>query len=238
MIMSFNKLQTTASALIGIVRGSSAPRRMIAIGTLTAASLGFSIPGVGVSVVAGMSADPSSVIAGRSPGTRDDSSLHALKERIVFVPNTPSVGGGGYPPYAPVGGFVGDIPVIPDDLPIIPIVEGFHPGGETGTPPFVGGYAPGFPIGVGVGVGGFVPVAGGTPPSSGGGGFTSTPTPVPTDVIPVVPVPVAAVPEPATWLSMILGMGIVGTALRRRRRSELATRSSRSQKMSDVLASA
>ena len=32
---------------------------------------------------------------------------------------------------------------------------------------------------------------------------------------------VAAVPEPATWALMILGFGIVGSALRRRRRAQV-----------------
>jgi len=36
-------------------------------------------------------------------------------------------------------------------------------------------------------------------------------------------VPVSAVPEPTTWATMMLGMGIVGAAMRRRRRNVLQT---------------
>ena len=38
----------------------------------------------------------------------------------------------------------------------------------------------------------------------------------------LVNAPVLPVPEPATWATMILGMGAIGYALRRRRRADLA----------------
>ena len=51
---------------------------------------------------------------------------------------------------------------------------------------------------------------------------TGTPTPLPTAMptpTPTVP-PVGGVPEPATWLTMILGVAMIGGARRRRRREE------------------
>lgn len=79
---------------------------------------------------------------------------------------------------------------------------------------------------------GFVPVPGGggviIGPGGGGtpGATTPTPTPTPTVTPPVVvptPMPtpttppVAAIPEPSTWLMLIVGFGFVGRTLRRRR---------------------
>lgn len=45
----------------------------------------------------------------------------------------------------------------------------------------------------------------------------ATPTPTPTTTPPVIETPVPAVPEPATWLQMLIGFAIVGTMLRWRR---------------------
>ncbi len=46
---------------------------------------------------------------------------------------------------------------------------------------------------------------------------TPTPTPTPTTTTPAT----TAVPEPATWLSMIMGFGLIGIGLRRRKISAL-----------------
>ena len=54
------------------------------------------------------------------------------------------------------------------------------------------------------------PGGGGTPPGGGGG----TP-PGPPDTPPDVPPP--AIPEPGTWMTMILGFGLIGWSLRRDR---------------------
>ena len=59
-----------------------------------------------------------------------------------------------------------------------------------------------------------------------GGGSTLLPLPVilpgggDDDVTITPPSPTPAIPEPGTWLMMIVGFGILGTALRRRRRIE------------------
>ena len=217
VIMSFSlvKLRSAASALGRSLKGSSALQRTIALAAFTAVSLGIAIPGAGVSVVAGVLADPSSVLASRSPGARDDASLHALKGPVVARPHLPLGPEPEAGPGVPVAGLVGDIPEVPFAFADVPVVDGLFPGYGGGAPPFFGGYGPGFPIGGGGG--GFLPVSGGFPPVGGGGGGGFLPTP-PTGVTPVVPGPVAAVPEPSTWITMILGFGLIGTALRRRRR--------------------
>ncbi len=43
---------------------------------------------------------------------------------------------------------------------------------------------------------------------------TTTPTPSPTTMPPMIETPVSAVPEPATWLQMLIGFAIVGAMLR------------------------
>lgn len=98
--------------------------------------------------------------------------------------------------------------------PVVPIVPADIP--ESAGLPGQTDLNAGFPR-YGGSSGGYFPVAGGGSSgggSSGGGsssgGNETTPTP-PTP-------PVSAVPEPATWLMMILGFGFVGATMRRRPR--------------------
>lgn len=94
------------------------------------------------------------------------------------------------------------VPIIPNVVPEpgVPIGEEFLPGGPgpggVATPP----------------VGGILPGSGGGGP--GGGGST---TPEPDTQTP------PAVPEPTTWGMMILGFGVLGIALRRRRSARLVS---------------
>jgi len=60
------------------------------------------------------------------------------------------------------------------------------------------------------------PGPGGGPPGSPPGGTIEPPPPPP-------PPPPGAVPEPSIWALMMLGIGAIGTSLRKRRRDELAT---------------
>ena len=62
-------------------------------------------------------------------------------------------------------------------------------------------------------------IGGGTNPGGGGGGGGTIEPPPP----PPPPPPPGAVPEPSTWALMMLGIGAIGTSLRKRRRDELAT---------------
>jgi hypothetical protein len=58
-----------------------------------------------------------------------------------------------------------------------------------------------------------IPPGGGPIPPPGGGGPPSSPPPPP----PPSPPPPPALPEPGTWMTMILGFGLVGALLRRDR---------------------
>lgn len=95
-----------------------------------------------------------------------------------------------------------------------------------GTAPGVGFVPSPSPGGGGVIIG---PGGGsGGAPGGGGGAIVPTPTPTPTFTPPVsvtptpTPPPMSAVPEPATWLMLIVGFGAVGSALRKRRRVRFA----------------
>jgi hypothetical protein len=54
-----------------------------------------------------------------------------------------------------------------------------------------------------------------TPPGNNNGGTATFPSSEPREVIP----PTSAVPEPGTWATMLLGFGLIGWQIRRRRSS-------------------
>lgn len=155
--------------------------------------------------------DPSALLGMRSPGARDGAALRNTKhahvrpgvpvprERVLTYAREHDTPWAGYGvPEADVPLFLRDVP-FEAGVPGGPDLVGFAPPVAGG-----GGYLPGLPIGGGGG-GVFVP---GTPGTPG------------------VPVVTSPVPEPATWVSMILGFGIVGASMRRgsaaRRRSRSA----------------
>ena len=110
----------------------------------------------------------------------------------------------------PLGKELANTPVV--TLPEFAEEVGGPGGGGSATPdPFLvglltGGGGGGGGDGSGGGGGGSGGGGGG-----GGGGGENPPPPPP-------PPPVSAVPEPESWLMMILGMGLCGAALRRRRK--------------------
>lgn len=100
-------------------------------------------------------------------------------------------------------------------VPIGPLALGEIPPGSFGDLATGGGGpngSPGFPGGGSV----IVP-----PGTSVGPGNPPTPTEPTTPTIPTNPV--GAVPEPGTWALMLLGFGLCGAAMRRRRPSRLGT---------------
>jgi hypothetical protein len=159
--------------------------------------------------------DPMRLLGMRSPGARDGDSLRTTKPpRHAGVPHErvlTSFREHEVTPPVPGIPFVGlDVPPFPVDLPFE--VGGSYPG----VPSSGGGFLPGVPGGGPIG-GGLI--GGGGGPIGGGGGDLLPGTPE-------VPVVTAPVPEPATWVSMILGFAIAGGSLRRsramRRRETLA----------------
>lgn len=141
-----------------------------------------------------------------------------------------SSGPGGPETVPGLGTFPSDFvqPAAPAALPVIGGAPGVVPGFAPGPGPVLigGGGAP-----VPGGGGSVVPTPTPTPSPSPTPSPTPTgtpapePTPTPTVTPPVViptptptpTEPVPAVPEPGTWLTLILGFGLVGAALRRRR---------------------
>ena len=134
----------------------------------------------------------------------------------------PSVGrpGGGGPPVA----YAARVPGLPSD--------GLPRGGQPFTGPPVGSSNSPPTSSVGNGspgpISGFVPSAptggsGGSPGSGGNGGGLSPNGPGGSGGGGLAPPgAVGAVPEPATWLTMIIGFGVIGGVMRRARRRDLA----------------
>lgn len=178
-----------------------------------------SLPSVGAvrpsSPMAGL-ADPLSILAGRSPGSRVAGALFSTKPQRVASGDRENPPGANIPRVSPpterVLSTVRDRPV-PVPRPESGVVgPGIVPpvGSSAVVPPGGGVVVPATdnPV-LPPGGGGFVPISGG---GGGGGG----------GVIPVVPVtptpPVSNVPEPDVWAMMILGGFALGVMLRRQRR--------------------
>ncbi|WP_414713834.1 PEPxxWA-CTERM sorting domain-containing protein [Sphingomonas sp.] len=143
--------------------------------------------------------------------------------------------GGGVPP----GAFALRVPGVP--APGSPVGPGVNTPGAPGStvpgtpvlaasPPFPGGVngVPGAPAGGGAFPGGGGAPGGGAPGGGGagegpgvpGGGAGGGGGPIPGST--------GAVPEPATWLTMILGFAVIGTIMRRARRRSLGSTRSQS----------
>jgi len=187
------------------------------------AGAGGTVMGVGpseavaaVASAAGVS-DPTQLLAMRSPGARDGDSLRTTKPpRLVRVPRERVLTS--FRDHE-VTLFVPDVPFAGFEAPPFPVEFPFEVGGfYPGVPSWGSGFVPGLPGGGFVGGGWFIGGGGGFIGGGGGGGVLPG--------TPGVPVVTAPVPEPATWVSMILGFAVVGGSLRRsrsmRRREALA----------------
>lgn len=185
---------------------------------VTMAPLGLTWYGRGGEAMAAMLRDPLAVLGQRSPGARADGALLQVKlprglARADRGPHERVLSGLRTRPGAPALATPGFGPPPPAEVALLPggpgedaIAQGPVPAPLSGFPGFFGGGGVISGGGGGGGTGG-----GGT----GGGGDTMTP-PV---VTPTPPATVAALPEPATWLTMILGFALMGVALRRPARS-------------------
>lgn len=173
--------------------------------------------GHGGQAIAAMLRDPLSVLRQRSPGGRAAGALLQTKSRLSQHDQST---GSGIPEERvlttvrsrPGAALLGtpEIPVASAD-----VGDLFGPAAGAGPAAVVPGAVPitlpGGPGGGGGLIVGGLPSGGATGGGGGGGGIAVTPPPI--DVVPTVPV--AGVPEPATWISMIIGFALVGAALRR-----------------------
>lgn len=150
----------------------------------------------------------------RSPGERTAGTLTDTKRALPDFPAEPETSAfreWGVPPpgagshFGGSSGGTGDTPEHPVDA--TPDVERPDLGVGFSPPP------DGLP---GVGRDGFI-----VPPFSGGGGGGGVISPGVGGGVIVPPPPVAAVPEPATWMTMFVGFGAIGGLLRWRRRMSL-----------------
>jgi hypothetical protein len=167
------------------------------------ASHGFDVPTLGTAQ------NLLAMLDARSPGERAKGALTATKVKKVaaLAPHERALGKIIRPAPTPPAEFVQAItPPAPKE--VIPVAAPPVALGDV-IPPVA---AP--PLGGGGGTGIFItpPPGGGTPGSPGSPGSPGTPGTPETPSVPSVP---PAVPEPATWLMMLLGFGFVGSAMRR-----------------------
>lgn len=214
------------------VRTTRRHRRILSIfGSFAIVAALSTTPLMNAALQAGVDAgrDVLAMFGERSPGARPEGALLATKEakagmgpreyakpRTRTRPEAHLPAGPAFADAAPIDGPVtplGGIADVPD-----PVAFYSPPGGGI-FPPGGGIIPPG-------GGGGILPPGGGTPPPGGGiippgGGGTPPGGPVP----PTgsgggePPVPSAPVPEPAAWLTLIVGFGAVGVLLRRKRKT-------------------
>ena len=197
---------------VGRARREAARRRRKILGAGGALTILFAAP---LSIAAYMGIDASfpgieaaksfmAMMAERSPGDRTKGELIKTKQAALADAPTQHALGKINKPEAPkefVEAIAPSVPLI-EELPPVALKDDIGP--ILLTPPPSGG--------------GII-----TPPQApppGGGG--PNPPPPPPGENPPPPPPPPAVPEPGTWATMLLGFGLTGWAMRRRRRTTAA----------------
>jgi hypothetical protein len=144
------------------------------------------------------------MMSDRSPGGRTSAELVTKHKRAAAAPTEHALGKIHNPAPPPFASAIAPVP------PSIAELPPFETALANSPPLFMAPPPPGSG-------GGIVPTAE-TPPGGGGGGCCGggggggdNPTPNPTDSPPPVP-------EPGTWATMLLGFGMTGLLMRRRRR--------------------
>ncbi|UUR06950.1 PEPxxWA-CTERM sorting domain-containing protein [Sphingomonas glaciei] len=195
----------TVAAAVCLAAIASAPLAVTSLG-----SQGIAVPGL-------QSAQQlMAMLDARSPGEREKGELAQtkIKKRLASVPRERALGKTFPPKPSPVEQLANVVVPVPPPVPTVPPIAPLIPPTASdiinpatfiaSAPPFGGG--PSIIGGGGGGIGG-----GGSPPPSSG-------TP-PTSEVPPGGTVVSPVPEPGTWLTMLLGFGMIGSAMGRRRRT-------------------
>lgn len=212
---SQSRRRLSASSLARREKRAAARRRNTALGVGGAMAIVLAAPlsiaaYMGVeSALPGFEAAKSflAMMADRSPGDRTKGELTKTKKAAAPAPQQRALGKitKPEPPKEFLEAIAPPAPKLEEPTQFAPVISGLGP--LLVTPPPGGG-------------GGIV-----IPPSAppGGGGGTPPPTenPPPENPPPVTPPPEhpPAVPEPGTWATMLLGFGLTGWMIRRRRRT-------------------
>ena len=149
---------------------------------------------------------------GRSPGARGATDIMKGKAKSKLAENTPPLGGS--KPTQRALGKTFDEPLQSLAGPLAPAAPiEFLPLDTSSS----GATLPAIALPIPVGGGFFSPVTGGFGGGigGGGGGGGDTPTPPPPPPPPAPPPIAAAVPEPSTWMLLLIGFAAVGASLRR-----------------------
>lgn len=189
----------TVAAVVCLAAIASAPLAVTSLG-----SQGVAIPGL-------QSAQQlMAMLDARSPGEREKGELAQtkIKKRLALVPRERALGKTFPPKPSPMEQLARvvvpappPVPTVPPIVPLVPptAVDIINPATFIASAPPLGG---GTSIIGGGGGGGALPPSSGVPPTS---------------EVPPGGTVVSPVPEPGTWLTMLLGFGMIGSAMSRRR---------------------
>lgn len=194
------KARMTIVAIACLAAIASAPLAISGFG-----SQGISLPGLS------SAQELMAMLDARSPGEREAGALTQtkIKKRLAFVPRERALGKTFPPKPSPMEQLAKvivpapPVQVVPPIAPLVPptTADIINPATLIASLP---------------------PVGGGTPIIGGGGGLLPPPPPggngPPTSEVPPGGPVVSPVPEPGTWLTMLLGFGMIGSAMSRRRK--------------------
>jgi hypothetical protein len=198
-------------------------RRRILLGTALFAWMAMLPPSGATGLLAAQGAaalgealqEPLAILADRAPGARGLGALLQSKTAYGSGPSERVLSPVLDRPASPIPADLANLPNRVMDV----IEPGSAPAGALPATPGSGGIPLPIPPLPG-GSGGAIPPGTGTPPGTGDPSGPQPPAP-PVPPPPSPPV-VSDVPEPSTWLMMIVGVGLIGLQLRRRRASTLA----------------
>ncbi|PVX29442.1 PEP-CTERM sorting domain-containing protein [Sphingomonas pokkalii] len=175
--------------------------------------------------------DALSVLAARSPGVRAEGAFSTKRLRLLPLADADALSGSevlaNLPPAigTPLAPLPAAVPLPADTM---PAGEAMMPPPAFAQIPYValadgppGGAGPSGSNGGGQGLAPspVFPGGGGSGGGGGGGGIIVAPTPTPTPPTPPPPIPpISAVPEPASWVLMLVAFPMIGAMVRRRNR--------------------
>lgn len=164
----------------------------------------------GGALMQGLLRDPLAILSDRSPGARQPGVLVQSKPHMAIQPSERVLSPVRERPASPIPANLDNLDDRAKEVinPGSPLAAG-GPGSSIPAPFDPPAGSPGFS-------GGIIPPGTGGGGSNGGGGNPPPPGPPPPPIV-------TPVPEPATWIMMIVGVGLIGIQLRRRGGARPAT---------------